>query len=83
MSVLTGLGFWVFTAVDRLELQREWEPSEKPSLSQGGGVRKFDRPQKPPPFLASWPHLRAAVRARRSFVTMHQGDGVAPKADSP
>jgi AI-2 transport protein TqsA len=26
MSVLTGLGFWVFTAVDRLELQREWEP---------------------------------------------------------
>jgi AI-2 transport protein TqsA len=24
MSVLTGLGFWVFTAVDGLELQREW-----------------------------------------------------------
>jgi AI-2 transport protein TqsA len=24
MSVLTGLAFWVFTAVDGLELQREW-----------------------------------------------------------
>jgi AI-2 transport protein TqsA len=24
MSVLTGLGFWVFAAVDGLELQREW-----------------------------------------------------------
>jgi AI-2 transport protein TqsA len=24
MSVLTGLGFWAFTAIDGLELQREW-----------------------------------------------------------